>query len=317
MTRWTFAALAAAAGLTPLAWVAGIHSAQGIGRSTLPDTAGPEPAPAATPRTAQPASRAPASLSPATHRAQPSRRSKLDQTPDLTQTDPELGLPGGGNSYCGPVAVSNSLMWLASQGWDRLAPPGDNPKEQQIELVRRLSSNRYMSTSPSMGTGATGILSGLDRYLSHRGCPYRRLAYQGWRGHPLRFSTGVRTPELEFIQEGILGRGLVWINVGWYRRGRHRRTFRRRGGHWLTVVGAGVNENGKQDPTMLILHDPAPYAGEDFANEYVRAEPLEGGWLTERKAAVPAQGYYRLTGGMHVKREGDLAILDGAVVLQI
>lgn len=32
--------------------------------------------------------------------------------PDLTQTDPRGEFARGGKSYCGPVAVSNSLMWL-------------------------------------------------------------------------------------------------------------------------------------------------------------------------------------------------------------
>lgn len=37
---------------------------------------------------------------------------KLDSTADMTQTDPNAGLPNGGKSHCGPVAVSNSLLWL-------------------------------------------------------------------------------------------------------------------------------------------------------------------------------------------------------------
>ena len=238
-------------------------------------------------------------------------------TPDLVQTDPELGLPGGGNSYCGPVAVSNSLMWLAGHGCPSLAPPGKTAKEQQLELVRQLSTNRYMSTSPSMGTGATGIMRGLERYLNHRACPFRHLAYQGWRGHPARFSTGVKTPELEFVRAAVAGRNLAWINVGWYRLGRGGRAYRRHGGHWLTVVGAGVDEAGRTDPNVLILHDPAPYAGEGFANEYVHAERIPGGWLVEGKAAFPARGHYRLTGGMHIKRDGEIAILDGVIALTL
>ena len=46
---------------------------------------------------------------------------KLD-TPDLMQTDPDGRLPDGGKKYCAPVAVSNSFMWLAENGFENLAP---------------------------------------------------------------------------------------------------------------------------------------------------------------------------------------------------
>ena len=69
------------------------------------------------------------------------------------------------------------------------------------------------------------------------------------------------------------------------------------------------------NPMTLVLHDPAPYAGSEPSDEYVRAEPVDARWLVEDRDALPAKGYYRLTGGMHVKRPGDEAILDGAIVL--
>jgi len=39
------------------------------------------------------------------------------------------------------------------------------------------------------------------------------------------------------------------------------------------------------------------------------------GWLIDQAAALAATGYYRLGGGMRIKREGEVAVLDGAVVL--
>ena len=247
----------------------------------------------------------------------PALAAKLAAVPDLTQTDPELNLPGGGNSSCGPVAVSNSLMWLAGNGCPGLLPAGNDLKAQQLEMVRRLSSRRYMSTSPIGGTGAPGILNGIARYLAHAGCKYTSLKYQGWRGHPKRFSTGVRTPRLEWIRAAIKEGGAAWINAGWYRRTRHHDAYRRRGGHWMTVVGVGVDEQGRDDPSVLIVHDPAPYAGPGLANEFIRIKVIETGWLLDGKLSLPATGYYQLTGGMHVKREGELAIMDAAVVLRI
>ncbi len=236
---------------------------------------------------------------------------EFSEIPDLTQTDPELGLRGGGNSYCGPVAVSNSLMWLGRNRCPGLIAKGENLKQQQIDLVHQLSSNRYMGTSWKSGTGGIGLLRGLHRYMEHHGCAYRRLRYQGWRGHPREFSSGVKVPELDWIRAGVERGGAAWINVGWYQQSEGGGAYRRHGGHWLTVVAPG------RDDAALILHDPAPYAGTDFANESVLAERIESGWLIEHKAAFPARGYYRLGGGMHVKREGEIAILDGAVVLEL
>ena len=208
-------------------------------------------------------------------------------------------------------------MQLARDACPRLLPEGDDPKQRQSELVRRLSSNRYMATSPTHGTGGIGLLRGLHRYLVWNGCAYRSLAYQGWRGHPPEFTTRVKTPDLDWISEALESGGAAFINVGWYRPSRSGRAYRRHGGHWLTVVGAGVTEDGAPDPMALVLHDPAPYAGTEYADEYVQAEAVDAGWLVEGSAAFPARGYYRLTGGMHVKREGEVAILDGAVALRL
>jgi hypothetical protein len=147
--------------------------------------------------------------------------------------------------------------------------------------------------------------------------PYKRLAYQGWRAHQQRFSTGIRIPDLGFIRQGLGERSVVLINAGWYLPVKEGRLFLRRGGHWLTVVGAGIDERGAPDPNVLALRDSAPYAGTEPALEYTRLERIERGYLNELKTSLPARGYYRLAGGMHVKREGEVAILDGVVVLEL
>jgi hypothetical protein len=242
---------------------------------------------------------------------------RFSATPDLTQTDPALELPGNGESHCAPVAASNALVWLAHQGHERLLPPGASEWERQKRLVKRLSSERFMSTNELNGTSSRAVLAGLHRYLESVGVPYKRLAYQGWRAHQARFATGVVVPELGFIRDGLGDRSIVLINAGWYRPLKDGRLFLRRGGHWLAVVGAGVDERGARDPNVLVLRDSAPYAGEEPALEYARLEPIERGYLNELKAVLPARGYYKLTGGMHVKRPGEVAILDGVVVLEL
>ena len=110
-------------------------------------------------------------------------------------------------------------------------------------------------------------------------------------------------------------RSFALINAGWYLPITDgRRLFVRRGGHWLTLVAAGIDEHGKPEPNMIVVKDPAPYAGSEPADEFVRLEPLEAGYMSEQMTAVPARGYYRMTGGMHVKRDGEIAILDGVIV---
>jgi hypothetical protein len=237
----------------------------------------------------------------------------LLDVPDLMQTDPDLALPGGGDSHCGPVAASNALFWLGARQLERLLPEGESDKQRQIRLVRQLASRSYMSTSSYSGTGASGVLKGLDLYLRAHGYRAERIEYQGWRAHQLRYSTGVRTPEVSFLARGLADGGIALINVGWYKPGQKPGVYRRKGGHWLTVVGAGVDRDGRDDPKALVLHDPAPWSGSEPKNHLVHAEPLGEGWLMAEDGPLPSQGF--LSGDLGVKRPGEVAIIDGAVVL--
>ena len=244
---------------------------------------------------------------------------KINSTPDMMQTDPELNLPGGGKNYCLPVAVSNSFMWLAENGYQHLKPALQDRKQAQSKIARILGSAKYMKTSLKNGTGTSGALNGVDRYIQKRGYHFDRLEYQGWRKHPARFSTGKKVPDLKWIKEGIEGDAGVWLNVGWYRYNERTDQYRRIGGHWVTLVGYGMDEKGKNDPDVLIIHDPASRAGRFFAHEYVRVEEIESGELMGKKFGLPrsAVGYYKLKGGMHIKRKADYGILDGVVVLKM
>lgn len=252
--------------------------------------------------------------------------------PDLTQTDPALGVAGGGNSHCGPVAVSNGLVWLSQHGYPDLLPqPADDPRtkisarndspervhERQLELVREISAAPFMGTSRWSGTGPVGVLRGLHRFVKRHGYRYARLEYQGWRGHQKAFSTGVRKPQLPWIADALRQGGVAFIHVGWYKPVPRSKVLQRTGGHWLTVIGAGVDAHFRAAPNTLVLHDPAPYAGDQPERVFATARELTEGWLLARgsRQAFSAKGYYSLEGGMHIKNEGDLAILDGVVVM--
>lgn len=237
--------------------------------------------------------------------------------PDLTQTDPELGAPGGGNSYCGPVAVSNALMWWAERGFAGLLSDEGSERAQQIALVRRLGSSRYMGTSANSGTGAAGLMVGLERFVRDRGYRVSALRYQGWRGHPRRFSTGISTPRLEFITSALDAGQSVFINVGWYQPSTRGPYFRRRGGHWLTAVGHGVDAAGNAAPGVLVVHDPAPWAGNVPARHVAKMAPLADGFLLTEDGAFPSTGHHHLLGEVLVKHAGDLAVIDGVVALAL
>ena len=66
---------------------------------------------------------------------------------------------------------------------------------------------------------------------------------------------------------------------------------------------------------VLIVHDPAPRAGQSFANEYVQTSMIRSGMLEGKLAGLPrlAKGYLRLGNGMHIKSGADVAIVDGAI----
>ena len=216
--------------------------------------------------------------------------------PDFTQTD--VG-PGAGQQFCAPTAVSNSLIWLMGG------------RGNQAQLVTLLASSSYMNTSLKNGTGTSGVLRGVHRYVNEHLGGYRTLSYQGWRKHPAKFGTGTRVPTIGFVERGVHRRSAAWINVGWYRRGETQREYRRVGGHWVTLVGIDTRKR------QIIINDPAPRASN--GQEYVTYRQLLGGRLVGKKQGLPtdAKGYLELGTGMHLHRKADTAIIDGVVLLEL
>ena len=68
--------------------------------------------------------------------------------PDFPQQNPDSAFEAGGVTYCAPVAVSNSLVWLK----------GNTDRDYQRLLIKKLASQTYMSTSPYSGTSPSGVL---------------------------------------------------------------------------------------------------------------------------------------------------------------
>ncbi|MGD8913159.1 MAG: hypothetical protein PVI97_07950 [Candidatus Thiodiazotropha sp.] len=224
-----------------------------------------------------------------------------NEVPDLLQTIELAKLPDEGRAFCGPVAVSNSLVWLE----------GKKDKEHQISVVHKLSSSGYMNTNTKNGTGTTGLIRGVERYVKEVFGGYRELKYSGWRNAPKEYRSIFKQPTIDYMRSALNQNGAAWLNVGWYKYDQQNEVFTRVGGHWVTLVGY---ESGE-----LVIHDPAPQAGNGFSNEFVSYSEIKTGTLTGNKHGLPqpAKGYYKLGKGMHIPKRADLAVIDGVVVLQI
>lgn len=234
-------------------------------------------------------------------------RAKAASTPDFLQTDREAGFAKSGSQFCAPTAVSNSLMWLAANGYDDLRPSG-NGKRAQIAMIRSLAKS--MGTSPSNGTDAAQLLSGVEEYVTEAGYAIAELSYEGWRAVPSDYEAG-EFPDLDDIRTGIADeQSAVWLNVGWYTWDDDEEAYVRNGGHWVTVVG--------YDGDDLLIHDPSPTAGSGFRTQRISLEELTEGELTGQQTNLPrpAAGYYEVGGEMAVST-GKTCILDGAVFLRL
>jgi C-terminal processing protease CtpA/Prc len=244
---------------------------------------------------------------------------KIYSIPDLTQTNKKANFPEGGGMYCLPVAISNSFMWFDSNGFPNLVQNSGDLFSDQVTLVNLLASKEYMNTSLKYGTGTTKLVRGVRKYIKERGYEISQLEYQGWREHPKEILCSSPIPILDWIKQGILGNGAVWMNVGWYKYNPGKDEYTRIAGHWVTLVGYGKNEQGQMDPNILIVHDPSLRAGKDFANEFVLVNRIHSGKLIGKWTGLPqsAVGYYKLTEGMHVKQGADCGVIDGAVVLRL
>ena len=239
--------------------------------------------------------------------------------PDLTQTDSRANFAGGGTEYCCLVAIANSFMWLDSHGFPELVENSGSPFDDEVRLVKLLASKAYMDTSLVEGTGTTKLMRGVKKYVKERGYEISQLEYEGWRKHPPEMKAKFFVPRLSWIKHGTLGSGALWLNVGWYKYNLSKDEYIRIAGHWVTLVGYGKDKNGNINTKILILHDPSPRAGKSFNNEYalvskIRSGTLKGQWLGLPRSAV---GYYKLMGGMHIKNEADVAIIDGAITLKL
>jgi len=153
------------------------------------------------------------------------------------------GIPTGNWSYCGPVAVANSLWWFDSREETGGNPPpaindtyylvtaygawDDHAPQNVIPLVNNLSV--LMNTSSS-GTDVMEMQQGIRDYLNATG--YNDSYYEHTEPWPDFYWI---EEEVERCQDVILLLGFYHNYTGYYER---------IGGHYVTC--AGVNSPGKQ-----------------------------------------------------------------------
>jgi len=244
---------------------------------------------------------------------------KIFDIPDYTQTDESFGgFQENGNYYCAPVSASNSIIWLSENGYDDLNTFNQYEDLNLSQYYTIIDLSDAMSTDENEGTNQWNFCYGLKSYITDLAYSYVRLEYQGWRGIPQEFDTGVDIPNIEWIKEGIEGYASAWLHVGWYTYDENTDTYNRFFGHWITLVGHGF-DSIDDNSDYLIAHDPSPRAGYEFSNEYILPVLIESGMLNGNYGGLPrsAEGYYKLQGGMHIHSNADFGILDGVVVLEM
>jgi len=239
---------------------------------------------------------------------------KFRTMPDFWQLDPRGHFADGGLMYCGPVAVSNSLAYLAHHGFPGLLHRGEDDRPQ-IDLINLLASPDYINTNPTRGSGPYNILRGVEKYVDEQGYRCATLAYEGWRkvGPYVKASR----PDLGWIKDSILNpHGVVWLNIGWFTRldSGH---YRRSGGHFLTLVGFDPG-----NPMTLLIHNPEMYGQGAKASDPTRFElhlkPMEAGTCeSEDGQTQNADGLYEVSGPSLSLGQNKVAILEEAMALVV
>ena len=229
----------------------------------------------------------------------------LDSIPDYYQNDTAFGgFPDGGQMYCGPVAVSNSLMHIFSNGLLLDTLPDLQFKKNQHALISKIASSRYIGTGPQ-GTSPTDICKGVEKFLSEENYSGATLSYCGWRPVPAKYHKN-SSPDFTFAKKILFKTGTaVWLNFGWYSYHSDRNQYFRKGGHWVTLISYLHS-----DTPIIVVHDPATSKA---GNDTITLTRLTDGQLTGKMTPLPvyASGYYRFT-----NKSGQYGIIDGFITLE-
>lgn len=167
------------------------------------------------------------------------------------------------NSFCGPTAVSNSMMYLIKNGYPKL-----DHKNSQIEMVKLLGSEDYMDAFGG-GTNLLDMSKSVKRYIEEKGYKLDG-AYIEHISTPsyhnslknldyLTYKHSQESLDVEGFKKRVINPKSICILL-WGRYEPEKKEFHRTGGHYVTLVGYGVDSNGNlktTDDTLYSVHDPS------------------------------------------------------------
>lgn len=213
-----------------------------------------------------------------------------------------------GKAWCGPVSVSNVLIYLARRHFQMLIlPMGSLSKlASQVKLVETLA--KYMKTNSRYGTDPIDMMEGLEKYVRERG--YKTKIK--WKG---RFDGGSfhqgNKPDVDWIMRGAISTSNTILNIGGYKYNSKKFEYKRGEGHYLTVAGFKANNS------ELIVHDTA-IGGSKGKNVCALSEIERGKFAKQYDDCLTryAAGFFKIS-GIHIPNDAEIAIVDGALVFNV
>jgi hypothetical protein len=217
----------------------------------------------------------------------------ISSMPDYYQRDTTFGVfPDKGATYCGPVAVSNSLVWFSEHGYPSLMKSSGNSYRDQHELISLLGSPDYMDAGHG-GATVESFCRGLKKYLQD--CRVNgQIESEGMYDVSDEFRAEKNVPDFERMKLFTLENQAVWLNIGWYKFNPSKNIYTKTGGHWVNLVGYGYDEKG-YNVNCLIIHDPDT---NDNSDHFLDTEEISSGTLINGpKYKQDATGFRRFKTG--------------------
>jgi len=230
----------------------------------------------------------------------------ISSMPDYYQRDTTFGaFPGKGATYCGPVAVSNSLIWFSEHGYPSLIKSSGNTYRDQHELISLLGSPDYMDAGHG-GATVESFCRGLKKYLQD--CRVNgQIKSEGMYDVSDEFRAEKDVPDFERMKLFTLKDQAVWLNIGWYKFDPSKNIYTKTGGHWVTLVGYGYDQKG-YNVNCLIIHDPD---ANDNSDHFLDTEEIASGTLVNGpKYKQDATGFRRFKTG-----HNQFGVIGGVVYL--
>ncbi|MEW5820122.1 MAG: hypothetical protein AB1782_08005 [Cyanobacteriota bacterium] len=240
---------------------------------------------------------------------------RVDQTPDFKQINKKL--PGGGAVCCGPVAVSNAIMWLSKNGYPELTN-----KKSQLEIIKELIV--YLKTNAyDNGTTVSDMCNGLDKLVRDKGYKIKNLEYQGYWPCSRKYHSN-KVPDLKQITEALKKKSLVVFNIGRYERSVNEKTGKVKydydNGHYIVLTGFRKKGNNIE----LLINDSAKSSKQV---EVLKLKALSDGVLVPSEKATEitglkkpqkARGYNEIVGGLdYARKDNHIILLEGAIIMEL